>query len=697
MKLGKKLSKLTGLIVLTGALMLGEYLPTQAAGTVTVSADKGSVSVSDTVCVTVQTSEPEDASTQPEISVTYDPAVLTFSDCNVEYGGGGGGLVTIRGTSASITFTVAATGQTVVSAEAIIDEDGNNPATGAVTLQVGANAAGNLSSDATLRALSVSPGEMTPAFSPETTDYVITIDESVTDITVSGGVSDENAQITAASGFKNLKSGTNQAIITITAQDGSTLSYHFTIERAETAAASEEDDAPEEPKQTQTVTGEGLTVTIDGISYTVQETFENGMLPDGCSKTNVNFNGQNVEAAMFDAGGLMLVYAISDADGSGEFFLYDQSKGTMQLFVQLRCQENRFIVPIPSEEKAPEGFTETSMQWNNSYISAFELTDRSIRNADSFYLLYAVNEEGTKGFYLYDTMEGTYQRFLDYAATTGQTAVTGKMSSKMLLVLGILVILLVGAVMLIVNLMIRNKELAADLGGEDDLLMKGGKKSPDGRKTAVSKEKATVSKEKADVRKEKTAEDVREKAESRESETEQNMQTARMMKEEKEQALRREKEERALALKREKEERALALKKEKEEKAEKARRVKAAQEKARNAVKERERAQKAAQEAAQTEAQNRSIAEKSLPEERKEPVKTKQALQETVKPAPDAAKEEARRISRTPQNTKTPQSAKRAQVPIFTLERQPVPLTREAPPDQLDDDFEFEFINIDNE
>jgi len=40
---------------------------------------------------------------------------------------------------------------------------------------------------------------------------------------------------------------------------------------------------------------------------------------------------------------------------------------------------------------------------------------------------------------------------------------------------------------------------------------------------------------------------------------------------------------------------------------------------------------------------------------------------------------------------------RRPMVPIYTLERPPVQLTREAPPDQLDDDFEFEFINMDNE
>ena len=40
---------------------------------------------------------------------------------------------------------------------------------------------------------------------------------------------------------------------------------------------------------------------------------------------------------------------------------------------------------------------------------------------------------------------------------------------------------------------------------------------------------------------------------------------------------------------------------------------------------------------------------------------------------------------------------KRNPVPIYTLEKRTVSLTREAGPDELDDDFEFEFINIDKD
>jgi hypothetical protein len=78
-----------------------------------------------------------------------------------------------------------------------------------------------------------------------------------------------------------------------------------------------------------------------------------------------------------------------------------------------------------------------------------------------------------------------------------------------------------------------------------------------------------------------------------------------------------------------------------------------------------------------------------------------------ISQVPNAAQNAAQTPGAAQNAAQTPRSAQNASqasrtpqrgfVPIYTLERQPVPLTREAPPDQPDDDFEFEFINIDND
>lgn len=604
-KIQGRTTKFIGFMLTVACFVMAGIMQIQAAGTVTVTPDKTSVAVGETVNVAVQTSAPEDPATIPEVSVVYNSDILTFAGCNVEFGGGGG-LVTFYGQSAVLTFTAAQTGNVNVAAEAIIDDDGANPATAATVIAVGANAQGGLSSDATLYALEMDPGEMVPAFSSNVTEYKIIIGKDVTDIKVSGAVSDPGAQITAASGFKNLKEGTNQAVITITAADGTMLTYHFTIERgvdAEEAAPEEEAESAQEEEESNQ-TSDGLNVTIDQISYTIQTTISEDMLPDGCVKTSATFNGQAVEAALFEKGGLTLLYALS-ADGvSGEYFIYNEGTGKLQFFVQIYSIENRFIIPIEAQDNPPSQFTKDHMQWNNSSIPAFVLADTSVANAEAFYLLYAVSNEGERGFYLYDALEGTYQRFLNYTGAKAVATGAGDgMSKKAIVWIAVLAILLIGAIILIVNMLIKNKEL------QDETMI--GKKARPKRAPAKKPEPKRAPARKPEARKTVTPEP---------DELDELLQV-----------------------------------------------VEAAQAKP----------------------------------EAKRPTQPKAA-----EPKPVARTAEELKVDGAVGITgnipikvvPTPKAeTRRPMVPIYTLERQPVQLTREAPPDQLDDDFEFEFINMDNE
>ena len=508
---------LLGLSVLTAAIL---YLPADiyAAGSVSVTADKTDVGVSDTITVYIKTSEPEDPSVAPEISVTYDSDKLEVTDCNVDYGGGGG-LLTITGTDAQITMKALAAGSASISAEAVIDDDGNNPATGSTSVVVGGNTAADLSSDATLRALTVSPGSLSPAFTPQGTEYTIEVDDSVTDITVSGGVTDEKAQITAASGFKNLKSGTNEAVITVTAEDGSTMTYHFTITRGGTTDETDAEEAEPEQMQ-QAASADGLTFTADGTDYTISETVSDEQLPADCSKTEVSYGGQTVEGAIWQPGGLTLLYA-EKADGEGSFFIYDSTKNSFQIFVQIMGIENHYIVPVTPQEAVPDGFTEENLQWNNSYLPAYQTTKGDPTLSDAFYLFYAYNNEGNVAFYLYDVAEGSFQR---YFAIQETAAVTEQMEQKPVLIIGTLAFLLVCAIVVIVNLILRNRDLRLDMeeealyGDETEEEKKKDEKKPKKQIAKKPAEKpATEKPVKQAVKKaeEKTAKTVAEKPEKR--------------------------------------------------------------------------------------------------------------------------------------------------------------------------------------
>lgn len=637
---------LLGLSVLTAAIL---YLPADiyAAGSVSVTADKTDVGVSDTITVYIKTSEPEDPSVAPEISVTYDSDKLEVTDCNVDYGGGGG-LLTITGTDAQITMKALAAGSASISAEAVIDDDGNNPATGSTSVVVGGNTAADLSSDATLRALMVSPGSLSPAFTPQGTEYTIEVDDSVTDITVSGGVTDEKAQITAASGFKNLKSGTNEAVITVTAEDGSTMTYHFTITRGGTADETDAEEAEPEQMQ-QAAPADGLTFTADGTDYTISETVSDEQLPADCSKTEVSYGGQTVEGAIWQPGGLTLLYA-EKADGEGSFFIYDSTKNSFQIFVQIMGIENHYIVPVAPQEAVPDGFTEENLQWNNSYLPAYQTTKGDPALSDAFYLFYAYNNEGNAAFYLYDVAEGSFQR---YFAIQETAAVTERMEQKPVLIIGTLAFLLVCAIVVIVNLILRNRDLKLDMeeealyGDETEEEKKKDEKKQIAKKPAEKPVKQTVKKAE-----EKTAKTVAEKPEKR------------VVKKTEEKAAKPTKQ----------------TAKKPEEKSVK-QTVRKPEEKAERTAPAKKTAEKPVQQA------DKAVAKQVKPEAAKEPVVKKEVT-------PNGVTYTTGQIPITV--VQPPKSAKRSQVPIYTLEREPVPLTREAPADQLDDDFEFEFIDIDS-
>ncbi len=455
---------LLGTAVVCASLAVGA-MSVFAAGSVSVTADKASAGVSETVTVKVQTSDPEDPAMPPAVSVNFDPSILQFESCDVEYGGGDGGLVTINGTSATLTFTTLAAGSANVSAEAVIDEDGNNPATGAATITVGggADAAPASGADATLRGLAIDPGVLSPAFSPNVTDYTITVEEGVTDITVSGGVSDSSSQITAANGFKNLSEGESEAQITVTAADGTTMTYHFKIVRGDTAAAAAavtpaEPEATAEPAADTAaapqsgdnsgfVAGAGLggigskgndmTILVGKNSYTIQPVVNDALLPSGSSKTTTPYGSQTNEAVTF--GDLLLVDAKSNVDGSEKLFLYDSEADAFQGFVKIESGNGSYIIPKVLPKSLPSGFIADGADLGGAYVACGKLKDSSVDQRENVCLIYGVDQNGTDGYFLYDISAGGYVHFLNTGAAAGGTF--SKRAIAIIVLLGVLLVI----------------------------------------------------------------------------------------------------------------------------------------------------------------------------------------------------------------------------------------------------------------
>ena len=87
------------------------------------------------------------------------------------------------------------------------------------------------SSDATLGDLTISTGDLTPAFNPAVTNYTVSVPNSVSSVTLAATANQSNATV-SGTGVKNLSVGSNNFTITVTAPNETTeIDYTIVVTR----------------------------------------------------------------------------------------------------------------------------------------------------------------------------------------------------------------------------------------------------------------------------------------------------------------------------------------------------------------------------------------------------------------------------------------------------------------------------------
>ena len=283
-----------------------------------VSADKENCEIGDTVTVTVDATALE-GTAPADIQVEFNANRLSFVNCSAEYGGGGGGLITFKESNATVEFTTLSGGTADVKVTATA-EDAAEPETASVSVAV--------AGEDTAAALDAAAGG---------------------DLGVSPGTID-------------LSDG--RVIQTVFAEEFKPILFH---------------------------------------------------------KETTDYNGQMVECAKFDMGDMTLLYTTDASGADGKFMIYNRSTGNLDEFRMLQGIENRFIIVLADcEGEIPAGYTTAVLDWNGQTLTAFMEESVAAGSATAingvdpadFFLVYAMSSEGNKGWYRYDKNEGTYQRFV---------------------------------------------------------------------------------------------------------------------------------------------------------------------------------------------------------------------------------------------------------------------------------------------
>lgn len=472
----KKLGVIITLLTLCICLMTPQMHAKAASGKTTIAVSASSLNIGQTVTVTAKAFSESGDSAFANMVLTYDAGILEFVSCNTTYGGGGGSI-SVANDSFSVTLKAIAAGKASISLSATdgvifstaeeLDSmagsstsvtvknevaggnstnnggsgnngnSGNNGSSGNNGNAGNGSSTASLSADNSLKALTISPGTLSPAFKGSTTKYTAAVDNSVTSIAVSATPVNEKATIESVTGNTNLAVGTNVVKIVVKAENGTTATYKITVTRqaagnSGSAAATtggengdsgngdDGNDDSGDPGDTEEVDATetpvpAADVVINNTTYHIADNFTEEQIPADFTEATVNFQGAECRGLTFNKGTISLIYLETDnVDATtGRFFIYDETRDVVYDFMKFTAGESSYAIPLlaPLDSVLPESYVQVSLQMpENTVMTAYQLPAEDGEEASDFYIFYGVNQDGTEGWYQYDAAEGTYQR-----------------------------------------------------------------------------------------------------------------------------------------------------------------------------------------------------------------------------------------------------------------------------------------------
>lgn len=226
--------------------------------------------------------------------------------------------------------------------------------------------------------------------------------------------------------FQALKEGTAKVEVANaagTATDGTTLditqgSSAITIGAGDPSLI--QDDTESQDTET-TVATDGKTVKVNGKKYIVSSDFSEELIPEGFQKGEMSFEGSNYTVITQESSGINAMYLTEKSSGDSDFFLYNSDDGSFSPFEEVEIAKDRYIIPLMDDGKVslPSQYQKITLTLNGKEFDTWQDTKEA-----EYYVVYALNSDGEKTTYRYDTTDGTYQKFTP--SSTGRTTSDSK-------------------------------------------------------------------------------------------------------------------------------------------------------------------------------------------------------------------------------------------------------------------------------
>lgn len=295
---------------------------------------------------------------------------------------GGTSSVWLENESKTYTFSAKSVGNATITVKALdVADTSGNPYSGSRSVSINVVKPREKSTNNNLKSLSVEGYTLSPEFNKDTLEYTVELEASVEKIMVNAEKADSYASLSGG-GEIAVSEGDNRIEIKVTSETGKEKVYVIN--------AVVKDSNP----ITTTVNDKKLTVVKKASSLTKPDLFE---------ETKIKINEMEIPAFYNEATGTTLV-GLRDESGKIELYIYDQDKNSYQKYLTLIGTEFHLI---QKEAKGiPEGYQKVTKKIDDIEYTAYQ------KDKSDFLLLYGtILENGSEGWYSYDTKEKTLQRY----------------------------------------------------------------------------------------------------------------------------------------------------------------------------------------------------------------------------------------------------------------------------------------------
>lgn len=418
------LTNMMAIVLLFGCLLVPN---------IEAKADNLYIALSDTTvkigdAITVSVTVP--AGVSATVNLTYPTDLLTYSSASDTASANAGTVSMTIGSYGSsnkrsvgtVTFQAKSSGKATFSASAPIagNQEGDRVSVTGASASVniknetgddaekGDNA--NKSSDNSLSSLTLSAGKLSPAFQYNITSYTAEVENDVTSVVVSAKANNEKATVESVKGGEKLAVGSNKIRIVVKAENGVTTTYVVNVTRKaagddEKQQDSEKDEQPDGDlsQQYYEINGQKLYPAASIPEDVVPQDFEQGTMKlwdkDYPYLYNDNIGSQ-----------ICLLYLVDENKENGALYMVmDSAPYEAYPYVSF-SSEFGYIVVVPDADETtlPAGYKAGTLniEGKGSVGVYYYGEDKNVC------LVYAVNNEGNYGWYLYDTNERTYMRYL---------------------------------------------------------------------------------------------------------------------------------------------------------------------------------------------------------------------------------------------------------------------------------------------